>query len=71
MFGGLAHRSFLFWPVGCGDTTTVVINDAVFMQIDLNDGAIAESDDNERIPVVDELVAKLSTARCARPNIAA
>ncbi len=59
MFGGLAHRSFLFWPVGCGDTTTVVINDAVVMQIDLNDGAIAESDDNERIPVVDELVAKL------------
>jgi len=45
--------------VGCGDTTTVVINDAVVMQIDLNDGAIAESDDNERIPVVDELVAKL------------
>ena len=44
MFGGLAHRSFLFWPVGCGDTTTVVINDAVVMQIDLNDGAIAESD---------------------------
>lgn len=59
MFGGLAHRSFLFWPVGCGDTTTVVINDAVVMQIDLNDGAIAESDDNERIPVIDELAAKL------------
>lgn len=59
MFGGLAHRSFIFWPVGCGDTTTVVINDSVVMQIDLNDGAIAESDENERIPVVDELVAKL------------
>jgi hypothetical protein len=59
MFGGLAHCSFIFWPVGCGDTTTVVISDSVVMQIDLNDGAVAESDDNERIPVVDELVAKL------------
>jgi hypothetical protein len=59
MFGGLAHRSFLFWPVGCGDSTTVVINHSVVMQIDLNDGAIAESAENERIPLVDELVAKL------------
>jgi beta-lactamase superfamily II metal-dependent hydrolase len=59
MFGGLSHQSFVFWPVGCGDCTTVVINDSVVMQIDLNDGAIAEADDNERIPVVDELVAKL------------
>lgn len=59
MFGGLKHQSFLFWPVGCGDCTTVVISDSIVMQIDLNDGAIADADDNERIPVVDELVAKL------------
>jgi hypothetical protein len=59
MFGGLAHPSFLFWPVGCGDSTTVVLSDSVVMQIDLNDGAIADSDENERIPVIDELVAKL------------
>src|SRR5262245_53446857 len=58
MFGGLRYQSFMFWPVGCGDCTTVVISDTIVMQIDLNDGAIAE-DDNERIPVVDELVAKL------------
>jgi hypothetical protein len=48
MFGGLAYRSFIFWPVGCGDSTTVVISDAVIVQIDLNDGAIADSGDNER-----------------------
>jgi hypothetical protein len=69
MFGGLTYRSFIFWPVGCGDSTTVVISDAVVMQIDLNDGAIAEEHDNERIPVVDELVAKLPR-RNDRPYLA-
>ena len=59
MFGGLKHQSFVFWPAGCGDCTTVVISDSIVMQIDLNDGAIADADNNERIPVVDELVAKL------------
>lgn len=68
MFGGLRYQSFVFWPVGCGDCTTVVITDTIVMQIDLNDGAIAEDDDNERIPVVDELVAKLPM-RNGRPYL--
>jgi hypothetical protein len=68
MFGGLRYQSFVFWPVGCGDCTTVVISDTIVMQIDLNDGAIAEDDDNERIPVVDELVAKLPK-RNGRPYL--
>jgi hypothetical protein len=38
------------------------------MQIDLNDGAIADSDDNERIPVIDELAAKLPR-RNGRPYL--
>ncbi|MEJ2376826.1 MAG: hypothetical protein P8Y71_15900 [Pseudolabrys sp.] len=69
MFGGLAYRSFIFWPVGCGDSTTVAISDDVVVQIDLNDGAIADSRDNERIPVVDELVAKLPK-RNGKPYLA-
>jgi hypothetical protein len=68
MFGGLRYQSFVFWPVGCGDCTTVVISDSIVMQIDLNDGAIAEDDDNERIPVVDELIAKLPK-RNGRPYL--
>jgi hypothetical protein len=68
MFAGLRHQSFLFWPVGCGDCTTAVISDTTVMQIDLNDGAIAENQDNERIPVVDELVAKLPK-RNGRPYL--
>lgn len=59
MFADVKDPSFVFWPVGCGDSTSVVISDEEVMQIDLNDTAIAEAEDNEKIPVVDELVAKL------------
>jgi beta-lactamase superfamily II metal-dependent hydrolase len=59
MFADVKGSSFIFWPVGNGDSTTVVISDAEVLQIDLNDKAMAEDDDNEHIPLVDELVAKL------------
>lgn len=59
MFANVEGPSFIFWPVGCGDSTSVVISDAEVLQIDLNDKAMADDDDNEHIPLVDELVAKL------------
>jgi hypothetical protein len=59
MFAGVEGPSFIFWPVGCGDATTVAISDGEVLQIDLNDCALAEEVDNGRIPVVDELIAKL------------
>ena len=59
MFADVAGPSFLFWPVGCGDSTTIAISDAENVQIDLNDCAMAADSDNEKIPLVDELVAKL------------
>jgi hypothetical protein len=59
VFGDLTYPSFVFWPVGCGDSTTIPIVGDFTLQIDINDGATADNTDNERIPVVDELVAKL------------
>ena len=59
MFADLEGPSFIFWPVGNGDSTTVVISDTEVLQIDLNDKVMAEDDDNEHIPLVDDLVAKL------------
>lgn len=59
MFADVKGPSFIFWPVGCGDTTTIVVSESEVMQIDLNDKVMAEDDDNEHIPLVDELVAKL------------
>jgi len=59
MFADVEGPSFIFWPVGCGDSTTVVISETEALQIDLNDKVMASDDDNEHIPIVDELVAKL------------
>jgi hypothetical protein len=51
------------------DVTERVQQENVIVQIDLNDGAIADSGDNERIPVIDELVAKLPR-RNGKPYLA-
>ena len=59
MFADVQGPSFIFWPVGNGDSTTVVISNDEVLQIDLNDLVMAEEEDNEHIPLVDELVAKL------------
>jgi hypothetical protein len=59
MFADVKGPSFFFWPDSCGDSTTVVVSETEVMQIDLNDKVMAEEDDNEHIPLVDELVAKL------------
>jgi hypothetical protein len=59
MFADVKGPSFIFWPVGCGDSTTIVVSHSEVIQVDLNDTLMAAGDDNERIPLVDELVAKL------------
>lgn len=59
MFAGVSGPSFIFWPVGTGDSTTIVISESEIMQVDLNDKLMADEEGNEHIPIVDELVAKL------------
>ena len=59
MFADVAGPSFIFWPVGCGDTTTIVVSETEVIQIDINDKLMADEEGNEHIPIVDELVAKL------------
>ena len=47
----------LFWPVGTGDSTTVVVRaDEVILQIDLRHTENSENDDTESAPIVDRLV---------------
>ena len=55
MFAGVKRPSLMFWPVGNGDSTSVVVSETEVMQIDINDKVMAEDDDNEYIPLVDEL----------------
>ncbi|RYG85733.1 MAG: hypothetical protein EON58_22620, partial [Alphaproteobacteria bacterium] len=59
MFADVAGPSFIFWPVGTGDSTTVVVSEQEVIQIDINDKQMADKEGNEHIPIVDELVAKL------------
>lgn len=56
---GLPARGVVFWPVGNGDSTTVVVDDRVVVQIDLHDMDKADDDANPEMAVVDELVAAL------------
>ncbi len=59
MFADVKGPSFIFWPVGTGDTTTIVVSETEVVQIDINDKQMADEEGNEHIPIVDELVAKL------------
>ncbi|TCK19646.1 beta-lactamase superfamily II metal-dependent hydrolase [Ancylobacter aquaticus] len=59
MFASVSGPSFIFWPVGTGDSTTIVISENEVMQVDLNDKQMADEEGNEHIPIVDELVSKL------------
>lgn len=52
----LPARGFVFWPVGCGDSTTIKVNENVIMQVDIHHMAQSVDDDNPYAPVVDRLM---------------
>jgi beta-lactamase superfamily II metal-dependent hydrolase len=47
---------FVFWPVGTGDSTTVVVDEDTLIQIDLHDLAKADDETAPETPVVDQLI---------------
>ncbi len=65
----LPTRGLVFWPVGNGDSTTIVIDPKTCLQIDLNHLEKSE-DDDASWPVVDELVKHLPKVN-RRPYLAA
>lgn len=66
----LPKKGFVFWPVGNGDSTTIVIKEnELIMQVDLRHCESADDDDSPMIPVVDELV-RLLPKRNGRPYLA-
>jgi ribonuclease BN (tRNA processing enzyme) len=69
MTDALPTRGAVFWPVGTGDSTTLVIREEHVMQIDPHDMAKADSDSSPERPVVDELAASLPI-RDGRPYLA-
>jgi len=66
----LPARGFSFSHVGNGDATTVAVKqDEVYVQIDLNHCKGAESDDDPRHPVVDDLIEALPEGSDGRPYL--
>ncbi|MGJ5671951.1 hypothetical protein QLG13_29355 (plasmid) [Rhodococcus aetherivorans] len=55
----LPDRGAVFWPVGTGDSSTIVLDDEIVMQVDLHALAMAQDDDTPHVPVVDRLVEAL------------
>jgi len=49
-------RGYIFWPVGSGDSTTIVVDADTFVQVDLRHLAcVDEDDDDPRMAVIDKL----------------
>jgi beta-lactamase superfamily II metal-dependent hydrolase len=58
----LPTRGVVFWPVGNGDSVTIVVDAETVIQWDINHRAIAEEDEDNRVPVVDRLADVLPLA---------
>ena len=66
----LPPSGFVFWPVGTGDSTTVVIDkDETVFQVDLHHLSKSEDDEEAHVPIVDELVRLLPQLN-GRPYLA-
>lgn len=48
-------RGVVCWPVGTGDSTTIVVDDQIVMQVDIHDMDKADDDDTPEAAVVDRL----------------
>lgn len=46
----------MFWPVGTGDSTSVIVKDGVVLQVDLRDLHSADEADDDHAAIIDELV---------------
>lgn len=57
----LPERGVVFWPVGTGDSTTIVLGDGLVIQVDLRDMKAADEDDAVVAAVIDRLADTLPT----------
>jgi beta-lactamase superfamily II metal-dependent hydrolase len=65
----LTERGVVFWPVGTGDSTTIVVDDQIVVQVDLHDLLKADQEDTPEVAVVDRLIEALPQ-RDGRPYLA-
>jgi hypothetical protein len=60
----------VFWPVGTGDSSTVVVNEETVLQVDLHDMAKADDDNTREVPIVDLPVEALPKGKDGKPYLA-
>ena len=66
----LPDRGYVFWPVGSGDSTTIVVDDEHVMQVDLRQMEASLDEDDPHAPVAD-LLEKLLPQKDGKPYLAA
>ena len=66
----LPERGLVFWPVGNGDSTTIVVDSSTYVQVDLNHLEKSDDEDDASWAVIDELVERLPKVD-GRPYLAA
>ena len=71
MAEALPELGVVFWPVGTGDSSTVVVSEDVLVQVDLNDRDKADDETNPEVPVVDLLIEALPKGEDGKPFLAA
>lgn len=64
----LPQQGFVFWPVGTGDSTTIVVQDKVIVQVDLHHLEVSEDQEDLRADVVDRLI-ELLPKRDGKPYL--
>jgi hypothetical protein len=70
-YANLPERGAVFWPVGTGDSTTIVVDDRHVLQVDIRDMVAADEDEAVVAPVIDRLAETLPTLDDGRPYLAA
>lgn len=55
----LPSQGFVFWPVGTGDSTTVIVNDKLFVQVDLHHMECSNEDNDPHSPIIHRLIENL------------
>ena len=55
----LPARGLVFWPVGNGDSTTIIVDSKVYLQVDLNHLEKSTDNDDSSWAIADELVKRL------------
>ena len=66
---GFPDLGAVFWPVGTGDSSTIVVDEQTVIQIDLHDLAKADDDGTDEVPVVDLLAGALPKGPDGRPYL--